>query len=511
MTNDTSSRFIVLFNTNLTFRSGLLNANRTVESVTDEGDPQTSPPFVFLNYSLPTTVLVAVFLSLFVLGTVFGNFLVVLALYRYRFLRTVSNYLIGNLAVSDFLLAVTVLPLSSVNECLGHWVFGQTLCNLWLLTDVLCCTASIWNLCVIAFDRFTATLCPVWYREKRSTKQAVIYISIVWLISSSVCLPPVLGWNDLRDNYVHDNTTDLHHCILFQTRSYVIYSANGSFFLPFFLTVALYIGIFITLRMRVHRMRRADSTRSLRQRSFICPDNAETFTGTERLLLGPTRARVAGDANEHETNDARKGHAWPVWRADRKRRRQSNNGVGRCGSLQLDPPQYQTYDAGRFNESQDTSAPVLLQPLAPVSVVADQTLVETTRHPAPHRSSVLKAPLAERRLSSTQRYEQREVRATVRMAVIIAAFCGMWLGFFVLYTIRGCCPECFIPRELDAVFFWLGYSNSSVNPILYTIFNDEFKRAFAAILSRSKGSRNYPMTSRRRSTLTSTISTRWHT
>jgi len=40
-----------------------------------------------------------------------------------------------------------------------------------------------------------------------------------------------------------------------------------------------------------------------------------------------------------------------------------------------------------------------------------------------------------------------------------------------------------VPRELDAFFFWLGYSNSSVNPILYTIFNEEFRRAFLRMLS----------------------------
>lgn len=88
-----------------------------------------------------------------------------------------------------------------------------------------------------------------------------------------------------------------------------------------------------------------------------------------------------------------------------------------------------------------------------------------------------------------RRFEQREIQATVRMAVIIAFFCGMWIGFFVVYVIHGWMPGCDIPRELDAFFFWLGYSNSSVNPILYTIFNDDFRRAFLKIL-RLRKSRN---------------------
>ena len=55
---------------------------------------------VSLNYALPAMIVVAVLLAVFVFVTAFGNFLVGLALYRYSALRTVSNYLIGNLAVS---------------------------------------------------------------------------------------------------------------------------------------------------------------------------------------------------------------------------------------------------------------------------------------------------------------------------------------------------------------------------------------------------------------------------
>jgi len=57
-------------------------------------------------------------------ATMFCNLLVGFALLRFPSLRNVSNLLIGNLALSDFLLSVTVLPLSAVNECLGHWVGG---------------------------------------------------------------------------------------------------------------------------------------------------------------------------------------------------------------------------------------------------------------------------------------------------------------------------------------------------------------------------------------------------
>ena len=166
-----------------TARVGGLNDTRVVANKTDSLDaiitaaairvahrgPQLTA--VSLNYSLPSLVVVACLLSVLAIATAFGNLLVGLALFRYRQLRTISNCLIGNLALSDFLLATTVMPLSIANECLGRWTFGPVVCRAWLVMDVLYCTASIWNLCLIGVDRFTATLYPVWYRDRRSARR----------------------------------------------------------------------------------------------------------------------------------------------------------------------------------------------------------------------------------------------------------------------------------------------------------------------------------------------------
>ena len=52
--------------------------------------------------------------------------------------------------------ALTVLPLNVAYTVVGRWVFGSVTCKFWLTADVLCCTASILNLCVIALDRYNA-------------------------------------------------------------------------------------------------------------------------------------------------------------------------------------------------------------------------------------------------------------------------------------------------------------------------------------------------------------------
>ena len=44
------------------------------------------------------------------------------------------------------------------------------------------------------------------------------------------------------------------------------------------------------------------------------------------------------------------------------------------------------------------------------------------------------------------------------------------------------CPDCYVPPLLFKLFFWLGYCNSTMNPIIYTCSSREFRRAFLSTL-----------------------------
>lgn len=76
----------------------------------------------------------------------------------------------------------------------------------------------------------------------------------------------------------------------------------------------------------------------------------------------------------------------------------------------------------------------------------------------------------------------RERRATLILGLIMAAFILAWLPFFVLYVLEALCSSCVIEHTGFATAFWLGYCNSALNPIIYTIFNRDFRRAFKKIL-----------------------------
>lgn len=71
-------------------------------------------------------------------------------------------------------------------------------------------------------------------------------------------------------------------------------------------------------------------------------------------------------------------------------------------------------------------------------------------------------------------------KAAVTLGVIMGVFLFCWLPFFILNLVEAYC-KC-APIILFQVLTWLGYINSCLNPIIYSIFNSEFRNAFKRIL-----------------------------
>jgi len=85
---------------------------------------------------------------------------------------------------------------------------------------------------------------------------------------------------------------------------------------------------------------------------------------------------------------------------------------------------------------------------------------------------------------------KKERRATLILGMIMGSFIACWFPFFFLYSISPVCPMCEVNPDSPccvwswgfSVAFWLGYSNSAFNPVIYTVFNNDFRRAFKKIL-----------------------------
>ncbi|CAG0881780.1 unnamed protein product [Cyprideis torosa] len=236
--------------------------------------------------------LIVVTLVAIICGTVFGNVLVILSVFTYRPLRSVQNFFIVSLAGADLAVAILVLPFNVTLQIYKRWIFGVYLCEMWLTCDVMCCTASILNLCAIALDRYWAITDPINYQQKRTLSRVLLMILLVWALSAAICLPPLIGWNDWPDEF-HETTP----CKLTEEKGYIIYSSSGSFYIPLVIMTVVYCKIFLATRKRLRKRRQAQAALNMASGSRQILHPPPTNASSENLEREASIAQVDPSSN----------------------------------------------------------------------------------------------------------------------------------------------------------------------------------------------------------------------
>ncbi|VDM61795.1 unnamed protein product [Angiostrongylus costaricensis] len=78
-------------------------------------------------------------------------------------------------------------------------------------------------------------------------------------------------------------------------------------------------------------------------------------------------------------------------------------------------------------------------------------------------------------------HKPKEPKVTKNLGFIVC-----WMPFFVIYLIEVFATTVNtsnVFRVINEFFLWLGYSNSVLNPIIYTMYNGDFRRCFRDLLS----------------------------
>lgn len=435
-------------------------------------------------------IVASISLALITMATIVGNLLVMASVFLERSLRTAANLLIVSLSAADLLVALLVMPLSAVYQVEGCWILGPEACNVWIFFDVLCCTSSIYHLVAIAFDRFWA-VSQSDYIHNRSSRRILVMIGLSWVLSAFIGIPPLLGWTSPHGSEL----LWTGQCLISQDLAYTIFSTVGAFYLPLVTIVVVYAKVYRKARDRIlkrHFKVAGESLHSARGSSAsCCSARKTTVTDDDRTLRmerlksevvteavplsGSLRncreaERIRGDGllqssrtAEHENMLARGENSYQVMPESSVALSTMTLCANRSsiGSSVVDLSKFSRGDGG-------------------TEAVGGAAAAETLRTSS-GRSAVALSPASREKTFKRKIEQKRERKAARTLTVVTGTFVCCWLPFFVVATLRPVYGQQF-PHLLTSVILWLGYVNSLLNPMIYTLFNPDFRHAFRKIL-----------------------------
>lgn len=389
------------------------------------------------RYDLELMVFICVLIGCVIVSIVIGNVFVISAIILEKSLQGVSNYLILSLAVTDLMVAVLVMPISLIDEISLHWYLGPAVCDMWTSFDILCCTASILHLVAISLDRYWA-VSNIDYIRRRCTKQILMMIAVVWVVAIAISIAPLFGWKDTND---HPEQTGV--CKISQEKAYTIFATVGSFYCPLILMVLLNFKIYRAARSRIRKKHINGMHTPIRayKRPSITAADATTRHNSSGSDISQDGYTVYNGVNQHEEPE-------PV-----------------------------------FNDTeQDDATEVNTRFLV---VPSNVYVLNKQLNPPKNSNNNNTKPIAycdKERLRKAKIEMKRERKAARVLGIITGAFIFCWLPFFLLALISPFCPSCDFHPAMFSVFLWLGYVNSLLNPIIYTIFNPSFRNAFRKLI-----------------------------
>uniref|UniRef100_A0AAU7LKH0 5-hydroxytryptamine receptor n=1 Tax=Girardia tigrina TaxID=6162 RepID=A0AAU7LKH0_GIRTI len=538
------------------------------------------------RFEIWTMTIICTLLIVIIIWTIAGNVLVMVTIVTELNIKNSSNHLIFSLAVTDLFVAVAVMPLSAIKEVSIKWWLGLELCDIWIFTDVLTCTASIFHLVVIAIDRYLS-ITKLTYNRNRSSFSTTGMIAASWIAAALVSVPSrfYLQRNNVKEKIlVNYNGT----CLINEGNSYTILANFLSFCFPLLIMGIVYFKIFIFIKKQTKARQiiknsvigsEALST-TLMSETYYSKSTVSPFPHSELWSSVYDDSKIIPDENSFESDmsEILEKSTWTneefstFQYADEDEESLSklnfhfSEDTSKClfclekssvESFTTSDPYIQPFTLKTYSEISKPSnlakvetfstlngdifpvksKEILKSPISNKSIIKSSTTtsgkiksptlswspkltfvpsrlsqVKQNRHLIVEENSYSKIPttsncknneicltgninspisyninensftsLATRSKRINQKREYRVVRT---LFILTGLFVICWLPFAINNLIRAYVQttQSEIGRVMDSIFLWLGYVNSGLNPIIYTIFSTDFQLAFKKIL-----------------------------
>ncbi|XP_034158063.2 trace amine-associated receptor 13c-like [Pangasianodon hypophthalmus] len=185
-----------------------------------------------------------------VLLTVCGNLLVIISVVHFKQLYTPTNMLVLSLAVSDFLVGALVMPPMLIWTIESCWIFDAVYCICFLITSYILTSISIYNVGLIAVDRYLALSNPFLYTNAISKWTMCTVVSSNWC----VCLVYNTAFYYFSGSFTNFLMC-LGECYLFMSDVLFAVDLVVTFIFPCSVIIILYTLVFVIAKKHATAIR----------------------------------------------------------------------------------------------------------------------------------------------------------------------------------------------------------------------------------------------------------------
>ncbi|XP_060761589.1 trace amine-associated receptor 13c-like [Neoarius graeffei] len=197
-----------------------------------------------------------------VLLTVCGNLLVIISVFHFKQLHTPTNTLVFSLAVSDFFIGAFLMPPMLIWIIESCWIFGRGVCLYLFMICGFLTVVSIYNIALIAVDRYLALSNPFLYMNHVSVRITRVVIVFDW----GVVMVYYLALLYFNGNFMNVLMCP-GECFYLLNEVWSVIDLVFSFIFPLSVIIILYTRVFVIAKKHATAIRELNNhTRSKTQK-----------------------------------------------------------------------------------------------------------------------------------------------------------------------------------------------------------------------------------------------------
>ncbi|XP_029017204.1 prosaposin receptor GPR37b [Betta splendens] len=186
----------------------------TPPSSQDFGDEIKNPFYPVTSETYGAYAITCVSGVIFLAGLA-GNIAILCIVCQNYYMKSISNSLLANLAVWDFVLIFFCLPMVVFHELTKSWLLGEFTCKVVPYVEVASLGVTTFTLCALCIDRFrAATNVQMYYEMIENCTSTTAKLAVIWIGALLLALPELLIRQLVREDAAMLDEPPVERCII---------------------------------------------------------------------------------------------------------------------------------------------------------------------------------------------------------------------------------------------------------------------------------------------------------